>query len=53
MQDESMNLEMRRGIDLAQIHCFQIESQSDSGSPELPILPTGQRAMLYNPEAAL
>ena len=36
-------------------HLFNLLSslKDDSGSPELPILPTGQHAMLYNPEAAL
>lgn len=36
-------------------HLFNLLSslKDGSGSPELPIVPNGQHAMLYNPEAAL
>jgi len=36
-------------------HLFNLLSslKDDSGSPELPIIPNAQHAMLYNPEAAL
>ncbi len=36
-------------------HLFNLLSsmKDSSGSPELPIIPSGQHAMLYNPEAAL
>jgi hypothetical protein len=36
-------------------HLFNLLSslKDGSGSPELPIIPNGQHAMLYNPEAAL
>jgi hypothetical protein len=36
-------------------HFFNLLSslKDGSGSPELPIIPNGQHAMLYNPEAAL
>jgi hypothetical protein len=35
-------------------HLFNLLSslKDDSGYPELPIIPNGQHAMLYNPEAA-
>ncbi len=40
---------------LLDYHLFNLLSsmKDNSRSPELPIIPNGQHAMLYNPEAAL